>query len=65
MLKLYSPVKILSPKYGGEKLKVGDIGYIIEVYDNGKYEVEFSDSKTGEDVAILVLDEEEIELVKE
>jgi hypothetical protein len=41
------------------------IGYVIEVYEDGNYEVEFSDSATGATLAQLVLNESELALADE
>ncbi|MDP2269635.1 MAG: DUF4926 domain-containing protein [Archangium sp.] len=47
---------------GGHK---GMMGYVIEVYGNGNYEVEFSDPATGVTRAQLVLSESELALAQE
>jgi hypothetical protein len=57
----YSRVKLLANQYSGEGVDAGALGYIIEVYPDGKYEVEFSDS-AGKTIAQLVLSELEIVL---
>jgi hypothetical protein len=41
------------------------IGYIIEAYEDGHYEVEFSDRKTGVTLAQVVVGETEIIVVPE
>ena len=41
-IKLYSRVKFVGPKKSYPDLHVGDIGYVIEDYEDGNYEVEFS-----------------------
>ncbi|WP_139356767.1 DUF4926 domain-containing protein [Leptospira alexanderi] len=61
-MKQYSKVKIKTNKYILENVDVGQQGYIIEVYPDGNYEVEFSNKETGETIALLVLNEKEIEL---
>jgi hypothetical protein len=48
-------------RYSGDGVDAGALGYIIEVYPDGKYEVEFSDG-TGKSIAQLVLSESEISL---
>ena len=59
MLPLYSRVRLLVDRYQGEGADVGAFGYIIEVYPEGNYEVEFSDSE-GITYAQLVVTEQEI-----
>jgi len=39
------------------------IGYILEKYSDGRYEVEFSDKITGETIALLVL--KDSDMIKE
>jgi hypothetical protein len=58
----YSRVVLLTNRYEDEGVKTGDIGYIIEVYDDGKYEIEISDRKTGITIAQIVVREDEIAL---
>lgn len=62
-MKQYSRVRLLTDKYIKQGAKLNDIGNIIEVYDSGKYEVEFSDPKTGIDYAIVVVSEEDLEVL--
>ncbi len=62
-MKQYSKIKLLTNKYKDIGVSIGDLGYIIEVYDDGYYEVEFSDGKTGITIAQIELKEEEIELM--
>lgn len=38
----YTRVRLLTDKYASEGAPRGALGYIIEVYDDGGYEVEFS-----------------------
>jgi hypothetical protein len=54
----YSKVKLLTDKYKSEGVSDGAIGYVIEVYQNHKYEVEFSDLN-GITIAQIVLDSNE------
>lgn len=63
MFENYSTIRLLSDKYISEGAKCGDIGVIIEVYNNGYYEIAFSDD-SGIDYAQIVAEENEIELVK-
>lgn len=41
-IKLYSRVKFFGPVKDYPDLHTGDIGYVIEDYEDGNYEVEFS-----------------------
>jgi len=47
MLPDYSRVRLITNKYTKDGVPEGSLGYVIEVYDDGKYEVEFSDPETG------------------
>ena len=58
----YQKVRLCTDKYIDEGVSVGQIGYIIEVYENSHYEVEFSNPKTGVTIALIVVSESEIEL---
>ena len=61
MLENYSRVCLLNNHYEKENIPKGSFGYIIETYDDGAYEVEFSDSD-GITIGLLVLRESEIQL---
>lgn len=60
-MKIYDRVRLLTDKFSGEGAKKGDIGYIIEMYDDRNCEVEFSDSKTGITYAQLVVEQKDLE----
>jgi len=61
-LKNYSTVVLLTDRFREEGVKTGDIGTIIEVYNNGEaYEVDFSDEK-GITIAQIVVQENELKL---
>ena len=62
----YCRVKLVTDKYTTEGVRKGTIGYIIEVYgkESFEYEVEFSDSSTGETIAQVVVTEEDIEIAE-
>lgn len=61
-LKNYSTVMLLTDRFIEEGVKTGDIGTIIEVYNNGEaYEVDFSDEK-GITIAQIVVQENELKL---
>ncbi len=55
----YSEIKLLNDKYIEEGVSKNQIGYVIEVYDDG-YEVEFSD-ENGNTIALFSVKEEDIE----
>ncbi len=57
----YSRVMLLTDRFRDEGIGIGSVGYIIEVYGDGNYEVEFSDS-SGITIALVVAREDEIEL---
>jgi cell shape-determining protein MreC len=63
-LENYSRVVLLTDRHQDQGVKIGAIGYIIEIYDDGNYEVEFSDSD-GFTIAQLVLRSDEVELAEE
>jgi len=49
----YSRIVLVTDKYESDGARNGMIGYVVETYDDGCYEVEFSDSTTGETLALL------------
>jgi uncharacterized protein len=57
-LENYTTVVLLTDKYESEGVKTGDIGTIIEVY-NDAYEVDFSDAN-GITITMIVLQEDEV-----
>jgi hypothetical protein len=59
MIDLYSRVKLVSKKYEDDNGFFGMIGFVIEVYLNSRYEVEFSDAN-GITLALFSVDEEDI-----
>lgn len=64
MLAAYSRVILVSDEYKTEGGIRGMTGYIIEVYDDGHYEVEFSDG-TGATIAQIVVNEDDVVLAPE
>ena len=44
MLENYTRVRLITDKYLPQSATRGDLGYIIETYPDGAYEVEFSDA---------------------
>ena len=63
MIENYSRVQLLTDKYHVEGASRGDVGSVIEVYDNGDYEVEFAD-ENGIDFAQIVAREGELEVLE-
>lgn len=61
MLPNYSCVRLLTDRYTSEGARSGDIGYIIETWNEDAYEVEFSDNE-GITVAQIVARRCELEL---
>jgi len=53
-LSIYSRVRYIGPANVQEQINPGDIGYIIEDYGDGNYEVEFSESDgTTRELAVI------------
>ena len=65
MIANYSEVVLVTDKYASEGARSGMIGYVIETYEDGRYEVEFSDSTTGVTLALLSVTEEDLRLSAE
>ena len=63
MLPNYSRVRLQTEKYQSFGARLFDVGYIIEVYPDGDYEVEFSDSN-GLTTAQIVAKEEDLQLAE-
>ncbi len=60
MIDNYTRVRLGTNRFLDAGVGCGALGYIIEVYDNGAYEVEFSDAN-GVTIAQVVAREEELE----
>jgi hypothetical protein len=60
MLPEYSRVRLTTDKYAKDGALLGALGYVIEVYEDGNYEVEFSDPATGMTLAQLVVSHEDV-----
>jgi hypothetical protein len=63
MLNHYSRIRLLTPHYESEGVPRGSIGYLIETYPDGAYEVEFS-APDGTTIAQLVLNDAEVQLAE-
>lgn len=64
-LPLLSVVRLRTNNYLEDGVGAGAIGTIVEVYDDRAYEVEFSNSATGETIALFALPQDEVDLVRE
>jgi len=64
MIEPYSRVQLVGNKYEADCGYNGMIGYVIESYPDGKYEVEFSNSE-GISIAQFVVDEDDLILAPE
>ena len=65
MLNNYTRVRLLTDTYQEAGAFAGDTGYVIETYDNGDYEVEFShaDGTTFAQITAILSDLQAIEPV--
>ena len=63
MLKNYDRVRLVTNDYENEGVSDGAVGYIVETYDDGVYEVEFSDPE-GTTLALIALRESELEFAE-
>ena len=61
-MRLYQKVKLLTNKYIKEGIKKGDIGIILEIYDENNFEIEFSDAD-GFTIALFAFPREELEFI--
>ena len=52
-------------KFAAEGARRGMLGYVIEVYGDGNYEVEFSDQRTGVTLAQFVVGEDDVVVAPE
>jgi hypothetical protein len=63
-LPYLSLVRLNSDRHRAEGVDAGALSVVVEVYGDGTYEVEFSDSD-GTTIALLSLDEDELVPVSE
>jgi len=63
--ELYQRVTIVTDRFAAECAPRGSVGYIIECYQDGAYEVEVSNSETGETVAQFVATNTDLEAAPE
>ena len=60
----YSRVKVITDRFGCEGVKNGDLGFVIEVYEDGDYEAEFS-NVNGITTAQIVATEQDLASAEE
>lgn len=57
----YDRVRVTTDRLRGEGVPLGSVGYIIETYPDGAFEVEVSDPSTGATLALVVATPGELE----
>ena len=62
-MKLFDEIILLSNQYVDFGVQKGNRGYIIEIYDDGNIEVEFSNSKTGITYAQVVIKSSDVDII--
>ena len=60
---LFQCVRLLTDRYAARGVKKGDIGVILEVYDESHFEIEFSDAR-GRTIAFFAVTAGELEPVE-
>ena len=64
-MEAYKKVRLLTDKYFEKYgIKKGDLGFTLEDYNDGNFEVEFSDSTNGYTIALLTISGNELEVVE-
>lgn len=61
----YCRVRLITDRFADEGARKGLIGYIIELYPDGNYEVEFSEPTSGVTSNQLVVSQDDIEALPE
>ena len=64
-LPYLATVRLVNDNYRAKGAQSGDLGVILEVWENGEYEVEVSNPATGETIAWFTASESDLELVDE
>ena len=64
-LPYLATVRVVNDNYRNYGALAGDVGVILEVWGDGKYEVEVSDPATGETTAWFTASEPDLELLDE
>ncbi|EYE87119.1 hypothetical protein Q428_15210 [Fervidicella metallireducens AeB] len=64
-MKQFQKVRLLTDKYFGKYgIRKGDLGFTLEDYNDGNFEVEFSHSTNGYTIALLAIPGNELEVVE-
>ena len=63
MLPIYTRVKARTDRLSGDGVERGRTGYVIEIYEDGGYEVEFS-NPDGSTILLTSMSEDELELAE-
>jgi hypothetical protein len=61
MLAEFAQIRLLTDRFEAEKAMRGMVGFVLEVYPDGRYEVEFPDPRSGCNIAQIVVDESDVE----
>jgi len=64
MIPQYSRVQLTTARFEGEGVRLGMIGYVIECYADGNYEIEFSNEK-GITIAQVVASGDDIRIISD
>lgn len=64
MTSPYDRVRLTTDRYAADGARRGDIGYIIEIYDDGALEIEIS-APDGSTVALFAAQPDEVEVIPE
>jgi hypothetical protein len=57
----YDRVRLITDRFRGDGAPLGSVGYIIEAYPDGSFEVEVSDPSSGVTRALVVAKPDEVE----
>jgi hypothetical protein len=60
MIELFDRVRLITDRYEADGAKRGDIGYVVEIYDDGAYEIEIS-ADDGTTIALFAAQPHEVE----
>ena len=62
-IPMYSCVKLTNDRFAAEGAREGMLGYVIEAWPDGTYDVEFSDPRDGRTIAQIVANESDVVVV--
>ena len=60
-IEIYNRVRVVTPRFESQGVRPGMEGYVIDVYPDGNFEVEVSDSRTGETIALFAAGPSDLE----